>query len=277
MKRLLLLAGLLVIATSCMSQKNKNNKDMNTERLTYFSFDHHNAMAMSGEKYTVMAMKDGRTHVVIDEGFPSEKELYLDGTTILDDLLDIVKTYNMDKYKEDYQPKMRVFDGDSWNLYYKYDSKRTVRSGGYMEWPKNYFEMRHALSDYFKKWREQQEGVLVFDFFKYTSKNSQGRDLEYSIERGEKEATVTIVDAERGINKTFRVSNDLLLEFQQVTNVVNLKSTLYDYNPSGENATHSTYFVRYNTGDTLSGITGYTDYPNRKESAILEFFSQWTR
>ena len=65
----------MVIVSSCISQ---NPKEMNTERLTYFSFDHHNTMAMfSGEKYQVSAEKDGRIHVVIDEGYPKEKDFYI--------------------------------------------------------------------------------------------------------------------------------------------------------------------------------------------------------
>ena len=161
MKKILLIVGLLAFTASCMSQKpEKKDNEMNTEHLTYFSFDHHNTMAMYyGEKYSVSTMKDGRVHVVIDEGFPQEKEFYLDDRSIFDELLTIVKTYKMDKYKEDYHPSMKVFDGDSWSLYYKYDTKRTVSSGGYMAWPDNYREMRNALSDYFKKWREYENGV----------------------------------------------------------------------------------------------------------------------
>ena len=129
-------------------------KNNNPERLTYFSYSHQNSMAMNGESYSVSTMEDGRVRVVIDEGYPEEKSFFLDNSTILDDLLVIVKAYKMDSYKQDYKPTMRIYDGDSWNLYYKYNSKRSVTSGGYMAWPKNYHETRQAISDYFKKWRE---------------------------------------------------------------------------------------------------------------------------
>ena len=76
MRNILLAAGVLILAVSCASNKHNNNNDMTPERLTYFSFDHHNSMAMFyGEKYNVSTMDDGRIHVVIDEGFPEEKEL----------------------------------------------------------------------------------------------------------------------------------------------------------------------------------------------------------
>ena len=276
MKKRILFAGLIALAMSCASPKPETNNVMKTEHLTYFSFDHHNTMAMfSGEKYKVNTLKDGRIHVLIDEGFPGEKEFYLDDSTILDELLAIIKTYKMDKYKEDYKSPYEVFDGDSWSLYYKYDSKRSVSSGGYMGWPDNYHDMRRALSQYFAKWRDYQKGVLLMDFFRFTSKNNRGCDIEYSLQRGENEATLTLRNAERGIDSTLKVSNDVLQEFQKLASSVQLKNTLYDYYTEEPEATRNTYFVRYNTGDTVSGITCHTQYPSHKVIAILEFFGHW--
>lgn len=278
MNKLLLFTGLMAFAVSCATPK-QNSNEMNekkTERLVYFSFDEHNTMAMfNGEKYMVNFSDDGRVHVVIDEGFPGEKEFYLNDSTIFDELLTIVNTYKMDKYKENYKPHMRVFDGDSWSLYYKYDTRRSVSSGGYMAWPDNYGEMHKALSDYFQKWRNYQKGVLVIDYFKFTCKNKQGSDIEYTLERGEQEATMTLRNAEKGINKTIKVSNDQLKALQERANSVNLKDKIYDYYTEDEDATRCTYFVRYNTGDSISGITCHTQYPSHKTSAILDFFSDW--
>ena len=264
------------MAASCVSQKPENNNDMKTEHLTYFSYDHHNSMSQYGEKYNVTLLKDGRVHVVIDEGRPSEKEFYLDDSTILDELLAIVKEYKMDKYKRDYMPKMEITDGDNWSLYYKYDTERSVSSGGYMAWPDNYHEMRKTLSGYFQKWREYEKGVLAIDYFHFTCKNKAGRDEEYTLERGATQATLTLRDAEKGIDKTLKVDNGILQELQQTANAANLKSTLYDYHTDDENATRCTYYVRYNTGDTLSGYTCFIQYIGHKENAILEFFSHWT-
>lgn len=275
MRNILLFATLLALTLSCVSQKPKTNNNMETERLTYFSFDHHNSMAQSGEKYEVRLMKDGRIHVVIDEGFPGEKEFYLADSAILDELQALVRTYKMDKYKSSYESKWRVFDGDSWSLYYKYDSKRSVSSGGYEAWPDNYGEMRQALSAYFQKWRDYQQGVMLFDYFRITCKNSQGRDQEFSLERGDSEATLTLRDAQRGIDKTLKVSNEYLHQLQQTANSVRMKSDLYDYHTTDPEATQCTYFVHYSTGDTLSGYTGFTQYAGHKESALLGFFDQW--
>ncbi len=42
-------------------------------------------------------------------------------------------------------------------------------------------------------------------------------------------------------------------------------------------ATRCTYYVRYNTGDTLSGITCHTQYPSHKVSGIIDFFNHWLK
>ena len=283
MTKIALLSGLMVLAANCASPKhndndnNDNNDNMvKTERLIYFSYDHHNSMSEMGERYNVSIADDGRVHVVIDEGFAGEKEFYLNDSTIFDDLLTIVKTYKMDKYKENYKSRIHITDGDSWDLHYKYESKRSVSSGGYMAWPSNYHEMRQALADYFQKWRDYEKGVLVMDYFKFTCKNKQGSDIEYSLERGENEAMLTLRNAEKGINKKLKVSNDFMKKLQERTNSVQLKSTMYDYHTDDEDVTRCTYFVRYNTGDTISGYTCHTQYPSHKVRGILDFFSQWT-
>lgn len=275
-KHIAVLIGLLAMAVSCVSQSPTNNNSMNKERLTYFSFDQHNSMAIyNGEKYKVSTEKDGRIRVVIDEAFPDEKEFYITDSTIFDELLAIVKQYKMDKYKSDYQPSMRVFDGDSWSIYYKYDSGRSVSSGGYMAWPDNYGEMNQALSDYFQQWRDYNIGIKVIDYFKFTCKNNRGRDMECTLERGESEATLTLRDAERNLEETRAVSNDYLAELQRVVNEVRLKESMYDYYTSDENATQCYFFVRYNNGDTINAVNCYTQYPSFRENAIRNFFGQW--
>lgn len=273
MKRFLLFIGLWALVSSCVSQAPENNG--NKERLVYFSFDHHNSMSQCGEKYAVSMMEDGRVRVVIDEGFPEEKEFYLDDRSIFDELLVIVKSYKMDKYKESYSPRMEIFDGDNWSLNYQYDTKRSVRSGGYMAWPDNYREARHAISDYFKKWRDYQTGVLEIDYFEFTCTNNQGCDLAYSLQRGDEMATVILRDAQRGVDKRLQVDNAYMKKFNQMANSVRLKDKVYDYVTDDAEATRCTYFVRYNTGDTISGITCYTQYPSNKVTAILEFFNRW--
>ena len=275
-KNILLISLLLTLMVSCMAQDPKNNPKMNNERLTYFSFDHHNSMALfNGENYHVSTEKDGRIRVVIDESYPNEMEFYITDSTIFDELKAIVDEYKMDKYKSNYQPRMQIFDGDSWSLYYKYDSKRSVSSGGYMAWPDNYHEARQALADYFQKWRNYEIGVKQIDYFKFTSKNNQGRDIEYILERGENEAIITLRDSEHDFNGSLSVSLDYLNELQQLVNTVRLKESMYDYYTSDEEATQCNFLVRYNTGDTVSAVNCYTKYPGHRESAMMNFFSRW--
>lgn len=268
------MAGAMIALTT--GTKTETRKNMENEKMTYFRFDHHNTMVMDiGEKYEVSKTKDGRIHIVIDESLPREKELYTSDSSIFDDLLAIVKKYKTDKYKSEYRPLMDVYDGDSWSLYYRYDSKRSVVSEGYMSYPKNYREMRNALTSYFNKWRECQEGVLSIDYFKFTAENKKGVDIEYALERGEKEATLTLRDAERGINKSMKISNDDIDELHRETNRTHLKASMYDNHTNNPEATRYTYFVRYNTGDTLSGYTCHMQSPSHKVAAIMRFFNRW--
>lgn len=276
MKKSILLTGLICLMFSCVSQNPNTNSTMKTERLIYFSFNHHNTMArFNGESYIVSTEKDGRIHVVIDDGFPDEKEFYLDDASIFDSLKAIVDEYKMDKYKENYQPTMRVFDGDSWSLYYKYDSKRSVSSGGYMDWPRNYGDARRALADYFQQWRDYQIGIKLIDYLKFTSKNNRGRNIEYTLERGDEEATLTLRNAELNINETLKVSNDYMAELQKVVNEARLKEDMYDYYTDDENYTQCRFNVRYNNGDTLEAVNCYSQYPGFREGAIMEFFRRW--
>ena len=88
-------------------------------------------------------------------------------------------------------------------------------------------------------------------------------------------ATVVIRDAQRGVDKRLQVDNDYMKKFNQMANSVRLMVKVYDYVTDDAEATRCTYFVRYNTGDTISGITCYTQYPSNKVTAILEFFNRW--
>ena len=275
MKKDILLLALLALTISCNSQSPKNGKDMNTERLTYFSFDHHNTMAcFYGEKYQVSAMKDGRIHIIIDEGFPKEKDFYIEDTTIFDELTAIVKQFKMDKYKDNYQPMMRIFDGDSWSLYYKYDSGRSNRSGGYMAWPSNYHEARQAISEYFQKWREYAVELKRIDFFRYTSKNNQGCDIEYRLERGEEEATLYIRNAEYNTDQQLSVSNDYLEELQELVNIYSLKDNI-SRTTDDDSVTNYSYLVNYSNGDTIDIKGYYTTFVSGTGAAFQYFFERW--
>ena len=257
---------------SCNAQ---NNKNMKTERLTYFSFNHHNTMNIFyGEKYRVETMKDGRIHIVIDEGFPKEKDFFIDDTTVFDELKAVVDKYQMDKYRSDYQPNMRIFDGDSWSLYYKYDSGRSVSSGGYMAWPKNYSEARQAISAYFQKWRDYPIGAKVIDLFQYTCKNSQGRDIEYRMERGEQEASLTVRNAEYGTDKQLSVSNDYLERLQELVNMYGLKDES-SRSSNEEEASNYRFLVCYNTGDTIDFTGYYNAFEGGQTSAFTSLFDHW--
>ena len=274
-KKNILLLAFLALMVSCNAQNTDNTKNMKTERLTYFSFSHHTTMTLyNGEKHKVETMNDGRIHIVIDEGFPKEKEFFIDDTTIFDELKAIVDEFKMDKYKDNYKPKMQIFDGDSWSLYYKYDSKRSVSSGGYMAWPNNYRDARQALSDYFQKWRDYPIGAKEIDLFQYTCKNNQGRDIEYRMERGEQEATLTIRNAEYETDKQVSVRNDYLERLQELVNIYGLKDER-SHSSDEDDVSNYRFLVCYNTGDTIDFTGYYTTFEGGQTSAFTSFFNHW--
>ena len=274
MKKNILLIVLLALMVSCMSQNPQQQNERKKQRLTYFSFDHHNTMRLHGENYKVSTEKDGRIHIIIDESYPNEKDFYIDDTTIFDELQVTVDEYKMDKYRSNYRPLHQIFDGDSWSLYYKYDSRRSVSSGGYMEWPSNYHEARKALSDYFQKWRDYPVPEKVINLFRYTCHNNFGCDNEYRMERGENEATLYMRNAELQYEKTLSVSNDHLTELQKLVNVYRMKE---EYNRSTDNDSASIYrfVVEYSTGDTIDFQAYHTTFLGGLENAFVSYFSKW--
>ena len=268
----LLLLVLMCSLASCIAQ---NTKEMEKERLTYFSFDHHNTMVWhSGEKYNVSTEKDGRIHIIIDEGFPEEKDFYINDTTIFDELDSLIKAFKMHKWHDKYQPKMEIFDGDIWSLYFKYGSDKSKGSGGYMAWPDNYHAARQAISEYFQKWRDYPIPNKEINLFQYTCKNKQGRDIEYRLERGEVEAKLFIRNAEYNSDKEIAVSNDYLTELQELVNMYRLKDE-YNRTTDDDSASLYRFFICYNTGDTIDFIGYYTTFVGGQVEPFLGFFDRW--
>ncbi len=271
-KKNLLLLVLMFGLVSCTAQ---NPKDMKTERLTYFSYDHHNTMAWhSGEKYNVSTEKDGRIHIVIDEGFPEEKDFYIDDTSIFDELDSIITAFKMYKWNDNYEPMMEIFDGDSWSLYFKYGSGKSKSSGGYMAWPKNYREARNAISAYFQKWRDYPIQAKEINLFQYICKNKQGRDIDYRMERGEQEAKLFIRNAEYDTDKEVAVSNDYLKELQELVNMYRLKDE-HSRTTDDDSASLYRFFICYNTGDTIDFTGYYTTFVGGQTVPFLSFFDNW--
>ena len=265
---LVLMCGLV----SCIAQ---NPKEMKEERLTYFSYDHHNTMVWhSGEKYDVRTEKDGRIHIVIDEGFPNEKDFYIDDTTIFDELDSIIKAFKMHKWHDKYQAKERIFDGDGWSLYFKYGSSKSKGSGGYMAWPDNYRAARQALSEYFQKWRDYPIPAKEINLFQYICRNKQGRDIKYRIERGEQEAKLFIRNAEYDTEKEVAVSNDYLTELQELVNMYRLKEE-YNHTTDDDSASAYRFFICYNTGDTINFTNYYTTFVGGQLAPFISFFNRW--
>lgn len=240
------------------------------ERLTYFSFGEHGSMANSGESYSLSITKDGQLSILIDEGMLSETKMLLPETTLLDSLLAIVKTYKMDKYKNDYRPPYDVFDGDSWSLYYSYDSGRSLSSGGYMAWPKNFSEARQAIVALLRPLRERQAITSLH----FSATDGQGHNIEYSLEHGTSVTTLTFRDAERSLDTTLALNNSDMCDLYYYHESAWLVKILREPEalPAGNSdATSVNYSLTLADGTSLSGTTG-------KKSTLeflTDFFRRW--
>ena len=149
-----------------------------------------------------------------------------------------------------------------------------VGLGGYMAWPDNYREARHALSEYFQKWRDYPIGAKEIDLFQYTCRNRQGRDIEYRMARGEQEATLTVRNAEYETDKQVSVSNDYLERLQEMVNMYGLKDE-HGRSSNEEDASNYRFLICYNTGDTIDFTGYYTTFEGGQTSAFTSFFSHW--
>lgn len=143
-----------------------------------------------------------------------------------------------------------------------------------MDWPDNYDEARHAINEYFQKWRDYAIEAKKIELFQYTSKNNSGCDIEYRIERGEEEASLYIRNAEYETDKQFSVSNDYLDRLQELVNIYRLKDE-YNRTTDDDSVTNYNYLVCYSNGDTLDIKGYYTTYLSGTGSAFESFFSHW--
>ena len=94
----------------------------------------HGYHAYSNIDYRAQRTEDGKTRVTVMVGNDRDRVFEADGS-VMDSLEAIVREYRMDRFKEHYQPKMEILDGDSWHLYLDFADGRHTGSGGYMAGP----------------------------------------------------------------------------------------------------------------------------------------------
>ncbi len=148
------------------------------EPMTYFFFGRHNSMnPFDGLSYMAKLLDNGKVQIIINEGYPDEKEIITDDKTIFDDLTEISERFNMRKYKSNYSPDTHITDGNSWSLSILFGKnyKNSISSRGYMAGPKNYAEAKKAIIEYFMKWKEYEVPERQVTDFIFTIYDADGK------------------------------------------------------------------------------------------------------
>ena len=120
-------------------------------KLTYFHYSNKGSMRPGGPEWTVELQSDGRYKVsyMNDAGTkfidkePERKEKIFD-SKVGDDLVEIFRKGKIQTYKNDYM-NPGVTDGSSWRFEARFSEGKSVRSGGYMDGPRDMSGINNAL------------------------------------------------------------------------------------------------------------------------------------
>lgn len=278
MKKMILLLGLFSsLLPGCAQSQTPS------EPMTYFEYNRHNSMRIyNGMSYKVSRLDDGRVNILINEGFPDEKDIVTDDKTVFDELQALVEKYGMLKYKSDYKPMFHVTDGDSWRLSIKYGNnyKNYFSSSGYMAGPSNHKEAEAAIVEYFKKWVEMPIPEKKIQEFVFTCHNDRGLDIDYHLTRNEDgNATLTMLNTEHPVDgKPFKGSSafgeddfEALNELVKTSRLKKCEGTSY---PSDSSNTQY-YKVSYSDGTVYEGTCYYNNYMDFQGRNISAFFGHW--
>ena len=120
-------------------------------KLTYFHYSNKGSMRPGGPEWTVELQSDGRYKVsyMNDAGTkftdkePERKEKIFN-SKVGDDLVEIFRKGKIQTYKSDYM-NPGVTDGSSWRFEARFSEGKSVRSGGYMDGPRDMSGINNAL------------------------------------------------------------------------------------------------------------------------------------
>lgn len=129
---------------------NETNTPFPEGKVTYFYYSDKGSMRPGGPEWTVTRESDGLYKVKYfdDRGKfegrePVTKEKVYDAK-VGDDLLEIFKKGKIQNYKSEYVDH-GVTDGSRWKFEVKFESGKSVRSGGYMDGPRDSSGINDAL------------------------------------------------------------------------------------------------------------------------------------
>lgn len=278
MKKIILMLG---IFSSIFSGCSQNVKP--TEPMTLFEYNRHNSMRIyNGMSYKVSLLDDGRVNILINEGFPDEKEIVTDDKTVFEELQALVDKYGMLDYKNHYQPKMHITDGDSWHLTIKYGSgyKNVFSSSGYMAGPSNHREAEKAIVEYFNKWKEIPIPERKIQEFEFTCHNDRGLDINYHLMCEEDgNATLTMYNTEHPVDGKpfegrFSFSEDYFDELEELVKTSRLKKCEgSSYQSDSSNTQY--YKVSFSDGTVYEGTCYYDSFMDFQGRNICTFFKDW--
>ena len=240
------------------------------DTMIYFSLYRGGGMRQfDGYRYQIEATKDGRVHFLFNERYPDEKEYYTDDHSVFDSLDKIVRKYDMANYASNYEPEVQVFDGQSWDLYVRYASKASIRSGGYMAGPDNWRQAENEIIECLQPWKEMQvefNGLASFDYTYMTTR--------VHIEPQGDHALVTIDDDTTGRHEVIEKPAQMLEELRVTTISQDLRDngSLHSDDPDSK---PFKFDILFSNGDHYVYESYDRGYTCHKTEVMLWFLERW--
>ena len=265
MKIMVVLASILSFF-GCQSSGDKYENDT----ITYFSYYKGGGMRrFDGYRYLVEKTKDGRTHFLFNKDYPDEKEFIIDDASVFDSLQQIVMKHKMYKYSGDYQPSLRIFDGQSWDFYVKYASGASISAEGYMAGPNGYgeaFTEVVACLDQWKKMEVEVNRLASFDFTYISTK--------VHIEPQGDHALVTVDDETTGRHEVIEKPAELLEDLRVTTITEDLREngTLRSEDP---NCKPFSFDIVFSDGSRYVYDSYDLSYTCHKTEVMFWFLERW--
>ena len=250
MKLLLLAALIASLAGGCKSKTGVLEPGAKTlapvnDTMTYFSLSQGGGMArFSGFAYQIEETKDGKVHFLFDEGYPNEKEFTIDDHSVFDSLQNIVLKHKMYYYTGHYQPEFDILDGQSWSLYVKYASRKTISAGGYMAGPDGYWVAFREIIRCLDRWKELP--VATNDVVSFIYEYGPDR---YTLERKDDHVEMTIDNELSGKHEVLEREFELLDDLRVLFNVSRLKMNNVRTGELKPEQTPWMYEITYSNGD----------------------------
>lgn len=129
-----------------------NSKKVEVFDFKYFEFGYSNGYAMNANvNYRVDCSDKCIAKIKLDGASDEEKvEVELSDKEV-NELINILKKYEINKWNGFKKSDKYVMDGDSFHLYLKLKNDDYISASGYMKWPNNYSNVRSELDSFFNK------------------------------------------------------------------------------------------------------------------------------